>query len=145
MHTRKDIAEAYLIESSVDIETARLTQINGLFSRTIQFSQESIEKITKACLAINDIYTRDHKTSTLFKAVFSKDIENAKQIEEAMLSLEKHGARTRFPLYQRSDLPLWIPSRVYGESEAKAALSQAELVFNTLKDYLNKKCANSEK
>ena len=71
MHTRKDIAEAYLIESSVDIETARLTQINGLYSRTIQFSQESIEKITKACLAINDIYTRDHKTSTLFKAVFS--------------------------------------------------------------------------
>ncbi|MGA1823288.1 MAG: HEPN domain-containing protein [bacterium] len=145
MHTRKDIAEAYLIESSVDIETARLTQINGLYSRTIQFSQESIEKITKACLAINDIYTRDHKTSTLFKAVFSKDIENAKQIEEAMLSLEKHGARTRFPLYQRSDLPLWIPSRVYGEGEAKEALSQAELVYATLKDYLNKKCADSEK
>lgn len=145
MHTRKDIAEAYLIESSVDIETARLTQINGLYSRTIQFSQESIEKITKACLAINDIYTRDHKTSTLFKAVFSKDIENARQIEEAMLSLEKHGARTRFPLYQRSDLPLWIPSRVYGEGEAKEALAQAELVYATLKDYLNKKCADSEK
>ena len=137
MHTPKDIAEAYLLESSIDIQTARLTHVNGLYSRTIHFSQEAVEKITKACLAIKNIYTRDHKTSTLFMAVFSSVINNAEAVQQAMLSLEKHGARARFPLYQRTDLPLWVPSKVYGEEESKEALSQAELVFEALKPYID--------
>ena len=138
MHTPKDIAEAYLLESSVDIKTARLTLVNGLYSRTIHFSQEGIEKITKACLATKDIYTRDHKTSTLFIAVFGAIVDKAQEIYQAMLNLEKHGARARFPLYQRTDLPLWVPSKVYGEEEAKEALDQAEFIFNSLKPYLEK-------
>lgn len=137
MHTPKDIAEAYLLESSIDIQTARLTHVNGLYSRTIHFSQEAVEKITKACLAIKNIYTRDHKTSTLFMAVFSSLISNAEAVYQAMLSLEKHGARARFPLYQRTDLPLWVPSKVYGEEESKEALSQAEMVFESLKPYID--------
>ncbi|MBN2372988.1 HEPN domain-containing protein [bacterium] len=138
MHNPKDISEAYLLESSVDIQTARLTHVNGLYSRTIHFAQEAVEKIAKSCLASKGIYTRDHKTSTLFKAVFTPLIPNAEDIYQAMLSLEKHGARARFPLYQRTDLPLWVPSKVYGDEEAKEALAQAELVFNTLKGYLDK-------
>jgi len=137
VHTPKDIAEAYLLESSIDIQTARLTHVNGLYSRTIHFSQEAVEKITKACLAIKNIYTRDHKTSTLFMAVFSSVINNAEAVYQAMLSLEKHGARARFPLYQRTDLPLWVPSKVYGEEESKEALSQAEMVFESLKPYID--------
>ena len=137
MHTPKDIAEAYLLESSMDIQTARLTHTNGLYSRTIHFSQEAVEKITKACLAIKNIYTRDHKTSTLFMAVFGPLVQNADTIYQAMLSLEKHGARARFPLYQRTDLPLWVPSKVYGEEESREALAQAECVFDTLKPFLD--------
>ena len=74
MHTSKDIAEAYLLESSIDVETARLTLVNGLYSRAIHFSQEAVEKISKACLATKDIYTRDHKTSTLFMWAISPAI-----------------------------------------------------------------------
>ncbi|MGA1845367.1 MAG: HEPN domain-containing protein [bacterium] len=136
MHTPKDIAEAYLLESSIDVQTARLTHVNGLYSRTIHFSQEAVEKITKACLAMRNIFTRDHKTSTLFMAVFSSSIANAETIYQAMLSLEKHGARARFPLYQRTDLPLWVPSKVYGEEESKEALAQAEYVFESLKPFI---------
>lgn len=136
MHTPKDIAEAYLLESSIDIQTARLTHVNGLYSRTIHFSQEAVEKITKACLAIKNIYTRDHKTSTLFMAVFGSMIPDSETIYQAMLNLEKHGARARFPLYQRTDLPLWVPSKVYGEDESKEALGQAECVFEALKPFI---------
>lgn len=138
MHEMRDIVEAYLIESEVDIEAARLTYVNGLYSRTIHFAQESVEKITKACLTIRSVVTRDHKTSTLFLAVFKNEIENIGKIYEAMITLEKHGARTRFPLYQRKDLPLWIPSKVYGETEAMEALSKGEYVFKTLKEFAEK-------
>lgn len=138
MHDPKDIIEAYLIESEVDIEAARLTYVNGLYSRTIHFAQEAVEKITKACLTMRNVVTRDHKTSTLFLAVFRNEIENIDKIYEAAISLEKHGARTRFPLYQRKDLPLWVPSKIYGESEAMEALSKGEYVFKSLKAFIEK-------
>jgi len=136
MHDLKDIVEAYLIESEVDIEAARLTYVNGLYSRTIHFAQESVEKIIKACLTMRNVVTRDHKTSTLFLAVFKDDIENIGKIYEAIITLEKHGARPRFPLYQRKDLPLWIPSKIYGETEAMEALSKGEYVFKVLKEFV---------
>lgn len=135
MHDPKDIVEAYLIESEVDIEAARLTYVNGLYSRTIHFAQEAVEKITKACLTMRNIVTRDHKTSTLFLAVFRGQIDDIDKIYAAIISLEKHGARTRFPLYQRKDLPLWIPSKIYGESEAMEALSKGEYVYKVLKEF----------
>ena len=138
MHDIRDIVEAYLIESEVDIEAARLTYVNGLYSRTIHFSQESVEKITKACLTLRNVITRDHKTATLFVAVFKNDIDDIDNLYQAIVSLEKHGARTRFPLYQRKDLPLWIPSKIYGEEEAMAALSQAEYVYKNLRDFVDK-------
>lgn len=136
MHDPRDIVEAYLIESEVDIEAARLTYVNGLYSRTIHFSQEAVEKITKACLTMRSVVTRDHKTSTLFLAVFKGEIDDIEKIYEAIISLEKHGARTRFPLYQRKDLPLWIPSKVYGEPEAMEALSKGEYVYKVLKEFV---------
>lgn len=136
MHSPLDIAEAYLLESSIDIQTAKLTHANGLYSRTIHFAQEAVEKITKAYLATKNIYTRDHKTSTLFMAVFGSKLDQANEIFQAMITLEKHGARARFPLYQRTDLPLWVPSKVYGKEESGEALSQAELIYNTLKPYV---------
>lgn len=138
MHDPKEIAEAYLIESEVDIQAARLTYVNGLYSRTIHFAQESVEKITKGCLTLRNVVTRDHKTSTLFVAVFQQEIPEIEKIYEAITSLEKHGARTRFPLYQRKDLPLWVPSKVYGEAEGMDALTKGEYVYRVLKDYLSK-------
>ncbi|MGA1867810.1 MAG: HEPN domain-containing protein [bacterium] len=137
MHDIRDIVEAYLVESEVDIEAARLTYVNGLYSRTIHFAQESVEKITKACLTLHNVITRDHKTATLFVAVFKNDIDEIENLYKAIISLEKHGARTRFPLYQRKDLPLWIPSKIYGEEEAMHALSQAEFVYKKLREYAN--------
>ncbi|MBN2372761.1 HEPN domain-containing protein [bacterium] len=136
MHDPKDIVEAYLIESEIDIEAARLTYVNGLYSRTIHFAQEAVEKITKACLTMRSVVTRDHKTSTLFLAVFRGEIDDIDKIYGAIISLEKHGARTRFPLYQRKDLPLWVPSKVYGESEAMEALSKGEYVYKVLKEFV---------
>jgi len=138
MHDPKDIAEAYLLESEIDIQAARLTYVNGLYSRTIHFAQEAVEKITKGCLTLRNVVTRDHKTSTLFVAVFQKDIPEIDKLYDAITSLEKHGARTRFPLYQRKDLPLWVPSKVYGEAEGMDALTKGEYVYRVLKDYLVK-------
>ncbi|MBI2164657.1 MAG: hypothetical protein HYU32_11185, partial [candidate division NC10 bacterium] len=52
-------------------------------------------------------------------------------------ALERHGARPRFPLFQRRDLPMWVPSRDYREEDATRALRSGEYVVQRLKPYLD--------
>lgn len=136
MHHPKAIANAYLIESEVDIQTARMAYINSIYSRCIYFAQQSAEKIVKACLALEKVYTTDHNTSAVFMAVFKNDIDAIDKIISSITELEKLGSKARFPLFQREDLPIWIPSKGYSEQEAMAALEKGEAVFRQLRDYL---------
>ena len=55
MDRAKEIARAYLIESEVDFEIARILYQNGFNSRTVFFAQQSSEKIVKACLSLKGI------------------------------------------------------------------------------------------
>jgi hypothetical protein len=52
--------------------------------------------------------------------------------------LERHGARPRFPLFQRRDLPLWVPSRDYREEDALRALQSADYVVQRLRPHLDR-------
>ena len=136
MHNPRSIANAYLIESDVDIQTARMAYINSIYSRSIYFAQQSAEKIVKACLALEIVYTTDHNTSAVFMAVFKNDIPKIDKVIQSITELEKLGSKARFPLFQREDLPIWIPSRGYGEKEAMDALEKGEAVFRLLRDFL---------
>ena len=133
MHKPDQIARAFQIESEVDLKVARLTYENKLYSRTIFSAQQSMEKMVKACLAAKGIYTTDHHISSVFGAVFGSQLEGVQEIVEAIDALESYGARARFPLYRRADLPIWIPSREYGDDHARVALKKAEFVFDRLR------------
>lgn len=141
MHHPKAIANAYLIESEVDIQTARMAYINSIYSRCIYFAQQSAEKIVKACLALEKVYTTDHNTSAVFSAVFKNDIPSIEKLMASVTELEKLGSKARFPLFQREDLPIWIPSRGYSEQEAMVALEKGEAVFRQLRDFLKGRVA----
>jgi hypothetical protein len=54
----------------------------------------------------------------------------------AVQALERLGARARFPLYHRPDLPIWIPSQQLGKRESAPALTHCELVYQNVKNYL---------
>lgn len=136
MHKPDLVARAFLIESEVDLNVAKLTFKNQIYSRTIFFSQQSMEKMVKGCLAAKSIFTTDHRISSLFAAVYGSELGDVDEIVEAIDSLEQYGARARFPLYRRSDLPIWIPSKEYNQSHAEVALKKAEFIHHTLKPHL---------
>jgi HEPN domain-containing protein len=145
MHSPKEIAKAFLIESEVDIEVARLTFVNSFYSRTIFFSQQAAEKAAKAVLALYRVLSSDHNTATIFKAILNKGpLPEYEKISETIEHLEKYGAKARFPLFQRQDLPLWIPSREFKEHEAFQALAGAEFVFRSLQEFLEPILSNKE-
>jgi len=137
MHEAREIARAFLIESEVDYRIAQLLSGTEYHSRTIYFVQQAVEKIVKACLSLKNIRTVDHNLSALFAAVYQENFRNMDDLVRGIDSLERHGARVRFPLFQRPDLPIWIPSRSYTEGDAGRAMRTGEVVYGALKAYLD--------
>jgi len=139
MNRAKEIARAYLIESEVDFEISRILYQNGFNSRTVFSAQQASEKVVKACLALKGIYTTDHNLSSIFINVYGNQIPEIDRIANAITELERHGTRSRFPLYHRPNLPIWIPSRDYTVDDAMNCLANLEFIFKTLKDFLDNK------
>ena len=138
MHAPQDVAQAFLIEGEVDIALAKLLSGTEYHSRTIYFAQQAGEKMVKACLALKGVYTTDHNLSSTFRAVYESVFPEMEEIVRDMDALERHGARVRFPLFSRADLPLWIPSKSYTEEDALRALRSGEHLCDVLKRYLGK-------
>jgi HEPN domain-containing protein len=137
MDRAKEIARAYLIESEVDFEVSRILYQNGYNSRTVFFAQQASEKIDKACLAMKGIYITDHNLSSIFTNVFREQIPEVDRIVTAITELERHGTRSRFPLYHRPNLPIWIPSKEYKVDDAMNCLANLDIIFKTLKEFLD--------
>jgi len=144
MHEAREIARAFLIESEVDYQISQLLSGTEYHSRTIYFVQQAVEKIVKACLSLKNIRTVDHNLSALFAAVYQENFSNMDDLVRGIDSLERHGARVRFPLFQRPDLPIWIPSRSYTDGDAGRAMRTGEAVFGALKAYLDQALAGPD-
>jgi len=138
MHDPEEIARAFLIESDVDYRVTQLLRGTEFHSRTIAFAQQAVEKLVKACLALRGVVTLDHNLSSLFRALYQADLPEMDELVRHIDILERHGARPRFPLFQRRDLPLWVPSRDYREEDALRALQSADYVVQRLRPHLDR-------
>ncbi len=138
MHDPQEIARAFLIESDVDYRVTLLLCGTEFHSRTIAFAQQAVEKLVKACLALRGVVTLDHNLSSLFRALYQADFPEMDELVRHIDTLERHGARPRFPLFQRRDLPMWVPSRDYREGDATRALQSAEYVVQRLRPHLDR-------
>lgn len=131
MPKHKDIARALLKEAEADLRSARLLLNGREFSQSIVHCQHAVEKILKAALALRHIIiTRQHAVSPDFVAAFPDFVET-QEIALAASALEKQGTRTEYPFFGREDLPIWIPSEQYDETDAKDALAKAEYVHSS--------------
>jgi len=138
MHEPGEIARAFLSESDVDYRVAQLLRGTEFHSRTIAFAQQAVEKLVKACLALPGVVTLEHNLSSLFQALYQADLPDMDELIKHIEDLERHGARPRFPLFQRRDLPLWVPSRDYREEDAARAMYSAEYVVQRVKPHLHR-------
>ncbi|GAB4271429.1 MAG: hypothetical protein Kow0092_26150 [Deferrisomatales bacterium] len=136
MHEPRAVAQAFLIESGADFHAARVLFRNGCHARAIYLAQQAVEKALKAALSLKGIAPKDHNLSPIFAPLFAGAVADIDRVLAAAQALERLGARARFPLYQRPDLPIWIPSREFGRKEAGQALTHCELVCRALKTYL---------
>ncbi len=136
MHPPKKVAEAFLVESGADFHGSKVLFRDGSYARSIYLAQQSVEKALKASLALRGIFTTDHSLSPIFSALYQGAFPEMERLIAAVQALERLGARARFPLYHRTDLPIWVPSREFGKREAASALTDCELVYQTVRNYL---------
>lgn len=131
-----EIAKAFVIESQDDLETASDILAKKRYSKVVFHCQGCIEKIIKAALIFKNIISSEHKVVDIFVKEFGKEIKNIERIDEAARFLERQGIKSRYPLFSRKDVSVWIPKQAYNEKDATESLKKAEFVFNTLLNFL---------
>ncbi len=50
--------------------------------------------------------------------------------------LEVQGIKTRYPLFSRPDMPMWIPSQEYTEEDASEAIRKSRFILDSLEKFI---------
>ena len=109
----KEICIALVIDAKDDIKAAGILLKNDIFSKSVYHSQQAVEKLLKAVLALNGILiTDEHVVSDKFSLLFSK-FNQVKEVAAEAKFLERQGSKTRYPLFHNPIKPIWIPSKEY--------------------------------
>jgi HEPN domain-containing protein len=123
-----EVARAFIKEAKVDLRSARLLSDGGEHSRAVAACQQAVEKAVKAALALKGIIVLEHQVADRLVAAFPQ-MKNVRQIARKVKALEWEGTKTRYPLFGRVDLPIWMPSDSYAEGDANEAITDAEWVI----------------
>lgn len=132
------ISDAFITESRLDLLSAKLLFDKEIYSRAIYFAQQSSEKAIKACLALRNITSGEHKVTAFFENEFRSDFDSEVFSEILVNSreLEVQGIKTRYPLFSRPDMPMWIPSQEYTEEDAREAIRKSSFILVSLEKFI---------
>ena len=126
-----------------DLERAYDALDDRSFSYAVFHAQQCVEKITKAALEMEEVFSRDHDVSDLF-AIFilkKEDNESVKERLYAVLEVIEwfrgKWSETRYPVIVDGEVK--SPTDIFGESEAREAVAKAQFAYDTMSDYLKKK------
>jgi HEPN domain-containing protein len=126
-----EIARAFVKEAKVDLHSARLLSDGGAYSRAVAACQQAVKKIAKAALVLKGIIVLEHQVADRLVVAFPQ-MKNVRQIARKIKAFELEGAKTRYPLFGRVDLPIWMPSDSYNEGDANEAIADAEWVIQEI-------------
>jgi len=139
MPRKKQIARAFYLEAKADLVMAGLAYENGIYSRCVSMSQQVVEKILKAALAMVDVYgLRGHEVLQYFvdeyRATITKNLMS--RIARTARPIEIEWVRSRYPDWTNPTQPVWAPSEQYDKKDAEKALSGAKEVYKLIADIM---------
>lgn len=126
-----EVAKAFVKEARVDLRSAQLLSDGGEYSRAVAACQQAVEKAVKAALALKGVIVLEHQVADRLVAAFPR-MRNVRQVARKVKALEWEGTKTRYPLFRRVDLPIWMPSDSYSEKDANEAITDAEWVIQEI-------------
>lgn len=136
----KEIAQAFLIEAKDALEAGEILLRGEKYSKVVQNSQLALELTLKAALILKNIVIQEHKIFFVFAKTFKPDFKVESIKKEAEL-LERQGLKPKYPLFEKEDFPVWIPSQEYKKGDAEKFLKDAKFIFNKVVSFLQEKYA----
>lgn len=136
----KQIAAAFFTESRSDYKAVQILIENKQYNLAIYHAQQCIEKLLKACLAVEGkIGVYKHEIFYFFKdAIGDKFDENEmKLLMDNVPDIEEEWSATRYPGWDSNGI--WIPSEEYNFEDAGEIEKKMEIAANILKKFLKEK------
>jgi len=130
------MARAYLDDAEYSLSEAEIACGRGTYHRAIRRSQECVELSLKAILRLVGFeYPRQHEVSTIFE-----DVAVKRRLPEWFISslpeitlISKRLAEERGPTFYGEERALTPPISLYGESDAKRAVTDARKILSLCK------------
>jgi len=139
MLRERQIARAFYLEAKADLTLAELAYENDIYSRCVSMSQQAVEKILKAALAIVGVYgLREHEVLRYFVKEYDEIIkeELIGKIIDLVRPIEVEWVRSRYPNWTDPTQPVWTPSEQYNRDDAKKALFGTRDVYDLVVDIM---------
>jgi len=139
MPGKRQIARAFYLEAKADLTMAELAYENGIYSRCVSMSQQVVEEMLKAALAMMDVYgLKEHEVLQYFideyRGILTEDLTS--KIAKIARPIEVEWIRSRYPDWTDPSKPVWAPSEQYDQNSAKKALSGAKDVYKLIVDIM---------
>lgn len=139
----RDFAIAYIKTAKHDMERAYDALEDESFNYAVFHAQQCVEKIVKATLEMEEVFSRDHDVSDLFTIFILKKEDNPDikeslyEVLEIMEWFKGKWSLTRYP--RIIDGKVKTPLEIFGREEALEAISKAQFVFDIMSKYLKEK------
>ncbi|MFC1719386.1 HEPN domain-containing protein [Candidatus Poribacteria bacterium] len=144
MLREEQIARAFHLEAKADLTMAELAYENGIYSRCVSMSQQTVEKMLKSALVMVGVYgMKEHEVLGYFEEKY-RDIISVDAMENIVgltKPIEGEWIRSRYPDWTDSTRPVWIPSEQYDSNKAGSALSGAKDVYKLIVDIMKSEFA----
>ncbi len=142
MLRKEQIAQAFRLEAETDLAMAELAYENGIYSRCVAMSQQVVEKMLKAALAMVGFFgLKKHEMVDHFAVEYNKILtkEFINKIADLAHPIEDEWVRSRYPDWADETQPVCAPSEQYSKDDAEEALSGAKAVYKLIIETMKSK------
>lgn len=129
------ISDSFLKSASSDLKSARVLFKNKEYSTSLYHSQQAIEKILKAMLALKGHFIFKHEVIAEFCKVFQKTVslDFISLLKDKGFGIEQEGSSFRYPDF--SGIEIFDPTEEFTKEDAKEGYKIArEVISKALKE-----------
>lgn len=135
--TRKEVAisDSFLRGAKSDINSARILLKNKEYSNSLYHSQQAIEKILKAMLALKGRFIFKHEVIAEFCNIFKKTVSSdfINLVTDKGFRIEQEGSSFRYPDFSGTEI--FEPTKEFTKGDAQEGYRTAkEIVSMAIKE-----------